>query len=282
MKYLMLSKPLENLSYAELADTIADLGMDGVDLTVRSPGHVLPERVKTDLPQAAEAIRSRGLEIGWLTTAIDSAESPHAEEIIATAAGLGIKQFKLGYYRYAGFGAMRQQIAEVRRQLAGIEALCRKYGMQAGVHAHDGPTLSATTHVVSLLLEGFDPAALCYYPDLGHIGIEGSFGGWIHGLDLLSDRIAMLALENLAQFSEVDPETGATRWRAKVVPFDQGFIPFPEAFQYLKQIGYTGYASFQAEYRGAGSFKDMGQAELLAQVSQDLHYTKQLADEAGL
>ena len=282
MKYLMLSKPLENLSYPELADTVAELGMDGVDLTVRSPGHVLPERVKTDLPRAAEAIRSRGLEIGWLTTAIDSAESPHAEEIIATAAGLGIRQIKLGYYRYAGFGEMRHQIAEVRERLRGIEALCQKYRMQAGVHAHDGPTLSATTHVVALLLEGFDPAALCYYPDLGHIGIEGSFGGWIHGLDLLSDRIAMLALENLAQFRDGDPETRATRWRAKVVPFDQGFIPFPEAFRYLKQIGYTGYASFQAEYRGENSFKDMGQAELLAQVSQDLQYTKRLADDVGL
>lgn len=282
MKYLMLSKPLESLSYAELADTVAELGMDGVDLTVRSPGHVLPERVKTDLPKAAQAIRSRGLKVGWLTTAIDSVQSPHAEDIIATAADLGIKQFKLGYFRYAGFGAMHRQIAEVREQLRGIEALCRKHSMQAGVHAHDGPTLSATTHVVALLLQGFDPAALCYYPDLGHVGIEGSFGGWIHGLDLLSDRIAMLALENLAQFHVVDPDTGATRWQPKVVPFDQGFIPFPEAFEYLKQIGYAGYASFQAEYRGPNSFKDMNQAELLAQVKQDLEYTKQLAGSVGL
>lgn len=282
MKYLMLSKPLENLTYPELADTVAELGMDGVDLTVRSPGHVLPERVKTDLPKAVRAVRERGLEVGWLTTAIESADSPHAEDILATAADLGIKQFKLGYYRYAGFGEMRRQITEVREQLQGIESLCRQYGMQAGVHAHDGPTLSATTHVVSLLLDGFDPAALCYYPDLGHIGIEGSFGGWIHGLDLLVDRINMLALENLAQFQEVDPETEATRWQPKVVPFDQGFIPFPEAFQYLKQIGYTGYASFQAEYRGPNSFRDLNQAELLAQVSRDLQYTKRLADEVGL
>ena len=51
MKYLMLSKPLEDLSYPELADAVAHLGMDGVDLTVRSPGHVLPERVKTDCPR---------------------------------------------------------------------------------------------------------------------------------------------------------------------------------------------------------------------------------------
>ena len=282
MKYLMLSKPLENLSYPELADTVADLGMDGIDLTVRAPGHVLPEQVKTDLPKAAQAVRERGLELGWLTTAIDSAQSPYAEDIIAAAADLGINQFKLGYHRYAGFGAMRRQIAEVREQLRGIERLCRQYGVQAGIHAHYGPTLSATTHVVSLLLEDVDPAAICYYPDLGHMGVEGSFGGWIHGLDLLADRIDMLALENVAQFRAIDPETGAASWSTKVVPFDQGFIPFAEAFRYLKHIGYTGYASFQAEYRGANSFKDMNQTELLAQVSQDLQYTKQLVDAVGL
>ena len=282
MKYLLLSKPLENLSYPALADTVAALGMDGVDLTVRAPGHVLPERVQTDLPKAARAIRSRGLAIGWLTTAIESADSPHAEEVVATAADLGIRQFKLGYYRYAGFGAMRRQINAVRTQLRGIERLCLKHGVQAGIHAHYGPTLSATTHVVSLLLEGFDPAAICYYPDLGHMGIEGSFGGWIHGLDLLADRIHMLALENVAQFQEAGPEMGAVRWRTKVVPFDQGFVPFPEAFQYVKRIGYAGYASFQAEYRGPNSFKDMDQAELLAQVKRDLQYTKRLADEVGV
>ncbi len=282
MKCLLLSKPLENLSYEELADTAAELGMDGVDLTVRAPGHVLPERVKTDLPKAARAMRSRGLAIGWLTTAIESAGSPHAEAILATAADLGIMQFKLGYYRYAGFGEMRRQIDAVRAQLRGIERLCLKHNVQAGIHAHYGPTLSATTHVVSLLLEGFDPAAVCYYPDLGHMGIEGSFGGWMHGLDLLADRIDMLALENVAQFREEDPDTGAARWRTKVVPFDQGFVPFPDAFRCLKSIGYTGYASFQAEYRGANSFKDMNQTELLAQVKRDLQYTKQLANEVGL
>ena len=114
------------------------------------------------------------------------------------------------------------------------------------------------------------------------MGIEGSFGGWIHGLDLLSDRVEMLALENVAQFRVEDPDTGVARWQTKVVPFDQGFVPFPEAFQYLKHIGYTGYASFQAEYRGSNSFKDMGQGELLAQVKQDVQYTKQLARAVGL
>ena len=68
MKFIMFTKHLEHLSYEELADTIAGIGLDGVDLTVRSPGHVMPENVRTDLPKAAKAIRDRGLEVGWITT----------------------------------------------------------------------------------------------------------------------------------------------------------------------------------------------------------------------
>ena len=39
-------KFLQDLSYEELADVIAELGFVGIEATVRNKGHVLPERVK--------------------------------------------------------------------------------------------------------------------------------------------------------------------------------------------------------------------------------------------
>ena len=88
MKFLLFSKRFEHLSLEELAATVAGLGLDGVDLTVRSTGHNLPEaaagtaghvapdRVHTDLPHAVDVCRAHGLDIGWITTDITSAESP--------------------------------------------------------------------------------------------------------------------------------------------------------------------------------------------------------------
>ena len=200
MRFILFSKHLEHLSYEELADTIAGIGLDGVDLTVRSPGHVLPENVKTDLPKAAKAIRDRGLEVGWITTNIYSADAPHAEDILATASDLGISQFKLGYHKYDGFGNIKRQLAEVREAMQGIERLCHKYDVCGGMHVHSGPNLAAVAPIIGLQIEGFDPQAIGLYADLGHMGIEGSFGGWIQGLDLLSDRLIMLALKNMGQF----------------------------------------------------------------------------------
>jgi sugar phosphate isomerase/epimerase len=282
MKFIMFSKHLEQLNYEELADTIAEIGLDGVDLTVRSPGHVLPENVKTDLPKAAKAIRTRGLEIGWITTAITSASSPHAEEILATARDLGIRQFKLGYHRYNGFGNLKQQIEEVRQDLQTLERLCHKYDIQGGMHVHSGPFMSAEPPIIYLLLQGFDPAAVGLYADLGHMGVEGAYGGWVQGLDLLADRLVMLAMKNMAFFWQADPKTGKEGWRRMLVPLERGITPYPEAFKYLKQIGYNGYASFHSEYQGGASWKDLTHAELIEQTKQDFAYVKGIVKELGL
>jgi L-ribulose-5-phosphate 3-epimerase len=56
----LFSKHLPKLHYAELALTVKRLGFDGVDLTVRAEGHVLPERASQDLPRAVETIRAQG------------------------------------------------------------------------------------------------------------------------------------------------------------------------------------------------------------------------------
>ena len=76
---VMFSKMLGEFPVAEAARRIKGLGFEGVDLTVRPGGHVLPERVATDLPEAVKAIRGEGLSVPMITTAITRAGDPHAE-----------------------------------------------------------------------------------------------------------------------------------------------------------------------------------------------------------
>ncbi|HSH09257.1 MAG TPA: twin-arginine translocation signal domain-containing protein, partial [Oceanipulchritudo sp.] len=52
MPIYVFSKHLQFLGYEALAKTAGELGFDGIDLTVRRRGHVLPERVREDLPNA--------------------------------------------------------------------------------------------------------------------------------------------------------------------------------------------------------------------------------------
>src|SRR4051794_43589 len=76
-------------AYDDMAEFAAEAGFDGVDLTVRAGGHVLPERVASDLPRAVGAVRKAGLQVPMITAGIVDAESPHAEEILRTASVLG-------------------------------------------------------------------------------------------------------------------------------------------------------------------------------------------------
>ena len=108
--------------------------------------------------------------------------------------------------------------------------------------------------------------ALGIYADFGHMGLEGAYGGWVQSLDLIADRLIMLSLKNVGLF----PYTGSGRrrrpslarssspsrygtqghpnaavsWESKFVPLKEGITPYREAFQYLKEIGYSNYASF--------------------------------------
>ena len=57
----LFSKHLQFLNYNDMSAAAAEMGFDGLDLTVRPKGHVLPEHVITDLPKAVEAMKKQGL-----------------------------------------------------------------------------------------------------------------------------------------------------------------------------------------------------------------------------
>ncbi len=63
----IFSKHMAQFNWAELGRRAKDMGFDGVDLTVRPKGHVLPERAAEDLPKAIDVIRSQGLSLPLMT-----------------------------------------------------------------------------------------------------------------------------------------------------------------------------------------------------------------------
>src|SRR5438552_4185897 len=119
MQWIMFSKMLAAYAVPEMGAVVRELGFEGVDLTVRPGGHVLPENVRDGLPAAVAALREQGLAVPMITTGIVDAAEPHAEAIFAAAAACGIRRLKLGYWPYRGFGTMEALIQECRRKLEG-------------------------------------------------------------------------------------------------------------------------------------------------------------------
>src|SRR5580693_8539274 len=132
---VVFSKHLANLNYEDLGKTAKEFGFDGVDLTVRPKGHVLPERVAEDLPKAVETLRKHGLSVPMITTEITSAADPAAIPTLRTAAGLGIPFFKPGYWKYTA-EPVEARVKEVAADVRRLAMLAGEHHITMGLHNH--------------------------------------------------------------------------------------------------------------------------------------------------
>ena len=243
----MFSKMLQPCeSLEKVADILCEIGFEGVDFTVRPKGHVEPEDAKEKLPAAVKVFESRGLKVPMITTMILRADEPHAEAVFATAADCGVKYAKLGYWRYGDFGTIKQQLYAAKQDLATLAPLARKYGITAGVHIHSGPYLSADPILLWEMIRDFNPEEIGAYVDAGHMCIEGMKACWKLGLDMLSDRLAMVAVKDLAP---IKPTGAGEAWKTEVVPVGQGVTPWREYFKCLKQTSFDGPITVHSEYK---------------------------------
>ena len=246
------SKHLPNLGYNELGSTLKDAGFDGVDLTVRKGGHVLPARVREDLPRAVEAIQSHGLKVPMITTELTSPSDPTARPILETAARLKIPFFKLGYWRYEKdvLASLRNAGADVQ----GLADLAKQYGIVAGFHNHPRNVGLAfwDTHEI---IRDLDPKWIGYYYDANNATEEGAVRGWEVGLRLASPRLKMAACKDFYW------ERSIGQSKPVECPLGEGVVNWPSVFKAFANAGFAGPISIHQEYlpanRMAAAHKDL-------------------------
>ena len=266
------------------AEVAASLGYDGVDLTLRAGGHVLPERVEEDLPKAAEIIRKTGLEIPMVTTAIVDAKSPHAEKIVKTLAALNIRRYRWDTFRYNEKTGIPEQLAEIKPRVKDLAAMNKEYGVCSMYHTHSGiGRVGASFWDLYLLLKDFDPDAVSVNYDIGHATVEGGFGGWINSTRLLMPYTRGIAVKD---FKWTRNAKGA--WIPGWCALGQGMVNFKQFFAFVKQSGFSGPLQLHMEYDELGG-ADAGKPEftipkekLLAIMKRDIDTLKAMVREAGL
>ena len=276
----LFSKPVPQLSWAELAEGAKRAGFGGIDLTVRAGGHVLPERVASDLPQAVAAIRSEGLEVPMITTELLSANDPAAEPILSAASKLSIPFLKPGYYHYK-FVNVVAELEEAGRRFRGLVELAGKHGVQVGYHNHDG-YIGAPTWDMARVIEPLDSRWCGYYFDLSQATTEGGVGGWKIAANLVMPRLKMIAAKDF-----VWKQVGEHRWEAENCPLGQGMAHWNDFVQTLAQSDFHGPITIHEEYSIPGVSDSQGIAlsrekvpEVIAAARTDLDYLKSLIREA--
>ena len=260
----LFSKHLPMLSWEQLAEAVKQAGFDGVDLTVRPGGHVLPAKAAEDLPRAARAIRERGLALPMITTALTAASEPTANPIISTAGKLSIPFFKAGYYKYS-YLDMRREMEQAMSDFGSLAALGSRHGIAAGFHNHEG-NLGGAIADISGAMEKLDAKWAGYYFDIRHAVCEGGSAGWKIAFHLAAPRMKMIAIKDFYW------EKTGSGWKQVNCPLGEGMVDWKQFCRMLKQANFQGPVSLHLEYPIAGRTDNEKRDNTLIAARRDLAF----------
>jgi len=254
LKVAIFSKHLQFLQGEALAKAAADIGFDGIDITVRKGGHVQPERVQQDLPPLVRIIRRHGLGVPMITADIVDAQSPFAADILRTMADLEIRNYRWGGFRYVAGQPYPAQLDRMKPRIAQLAALNSRYHACAMYHTHSGTgVVGASIWDLYILLKDFDPHAVGVNYDVGHAVIEGGVGGWIDSFHITGPHLRGIAVKD---FIWARDSTG--NWKPQWKPLGEGMVHLPQFFTMVAEAGFAGPLQLHFEYRLGGETNTSG------------------------
>ena len=256
-----------------MAETAAEIGFEGVSLTVRPRGHVLPENVERDLPRAVEALKKAGLKAPMMTTAITDPDDSLTWDILKTASELGIEYYRMGYFKYHTDQSVMDALAIHRDQLRKLAELNKEYGIHGAYQNHSGTNVGGPVWDIHYLLEGLDPQWTgCQY-DIRHATVEGGTS-WTIGMKLLAPHIKITAIKDFRWIQDED------RWRILNTPLGEGMVDFAKYAEMTRELAVSGPISLHFEYdlpHDAGSSnRDEIKKHTVAVMKQDVGFLKKL------
>lgn len=278
LKVSVFSKHLQFLNYRDMADAAAEIGFDGVDLTVRPKGHVLPERVEDDLPKAIDAIRRAGLSSTMITTAVQDAGDPVDKRLLETASKLGVEYYRMNWLKYPDGKSIPEAIEQFKQILTDLSQLNKRSGITGCYQNHSGNLAGASIWELWEILKNADKQYMGVQYDIRHAVIEGGMS-WKNGLNLIHPRIKILAIKDCIWVKK----NGS--WLVENVSLGEGMVDFKSYFKLLKEYKIQVPVSLHYEYpiggaeHGASSISTDKQV-IFAAMKRDLVKLQQLWQEA--
>ncbi len=272
------SKLFQFLNYDELAALFKESGLDGIDLTVRKGGHVLPENVERDLPKAAKAAQKYGISIPSISTDVATVDDPLTERVLKTASDCGIKHYRLAYYSYDYNQSIPANFEMIRVKMERLSELNVKYGIQGGYQNHCGTYFGATTWEVWNVIKDMDKKKMgCFY-DVYHGVVEGT-QSWKNAMRLIAPHITMRYIKDF-HF------TSANNLEPVPCPLGKGVVDFKAYFQLCKELNLDAPICLHVEYPLFDNEKNMSHAEkykkALSIMKNDTDKLKSLMAENGV
>ena len=246
LKINIFSKHLQFLNYKEMAEAAAEMGFDGVDVSVRPNGHVLPERVETDLPKVVEALKKVNFVPLIMTTAVADANNIIDRRVLTTAAKLGFKFYRMNYYSYPDGKEMTASIELFQQKIKELSQLNKELGLTGCYQNHSGTLAGSSIWELWELLRSADRQSMGVQYDIRHAVVEGALS-WENGLRLVQSQIKTI---NVKDFKWLD-ENG--KYIITDTPLGEGVVDFKNYFKLLKQYKINVPVTLHTEYPLGGA-----------------------------
>jgi L-ribulose-5-phosphate 3-epimerase len=274
----IFSKHLHFLPYSDMAEVAKEIGFDGIDLTVRPNGHVLPERVDSDLPSAVEAMRKVGFTPSMFCTTVEDARNASDRNVLQTASELGFKYYRMNWYKYPQNQSMTDALAVYTDKVAGLSVLNEKLGLTGCYQNHAGRLVGATMFEIAQLLQKANLKYMGAQYDIRHATLEGGLS-WQTGFQLIHSNIKTIVLKDFMW------EKKNGKWISKNVPLGEGMVDFTTFFKLLKTFQINVPICLHLEYPLGGADQGAKKITVDKQVvyhamKRDLNTAKKLWEQA--
>ncbi len=273
-KISIFSKHLQWLDYQGMADAASKIGFDGVELTVRPGGHVLPENVERDLPKAIEEVKKAGLEVRSMVVGFNSASGPYAESVLKTAARLGVRFYRLSPISYDPSKAMDANLKHITVQLKALAELNQKHGIRGLYQNHTGSNFGSPVLDLWFVLKEIQSEWLGCQFDIQHATVEGA-NTWPISLRALSPYIGWVDIKDFYWAKRNG------KWSVKNCPMGEGLVDFKAFFDRLGADHAMTPVSMHFEYdlglpRDRTKITAEDKDRVLGMMKKDLDYLRAL------
>jgi sugar phosphate isomerase/epimerase len=274
----LFSKHLQFLDYNDMSAATAEMGFDGVDLTVRPNGHVLPEDVVENLPKAVEAMKKYGIAPKMMSTNVWDAHNLVQKTVLETASTLGFTNYRTAWLKYPEDTPITESLALYGKQAKELEILNEKLGLIGGYQNNSGMNVGAPVWDLLPILEATNGKFMGSQYDIRHAVIEGG-ECWELGLRRIKPYINSIVLK------DVKWRIAEGKWQPINVPLGEGMVDFNRYFSLLKKYEINVPVSLHVEYDLGGAEKGnnkitIDKKEVLAQIKKDLVFIRESWENA--
>ena len=234
----IFTKPFNSLNFDQLAKTIAELGFNGIEAPIRKGGHIEPHAVPDQLPELTDALSKQGLEITVMTSDINDPDDPLTESVLRTAAMLGIKRYRMKYFRYDQHQSIQSQLSRFHSQASNLAAMNHEFGIQGLYQNHSGKDYcGAAIWDLETLLDGISADDMGVAYDIRHATAEGGTS-WPTTWRMIAPRVKTVYIKDFQWGAGTRPVN---------VPLGEGRVS-AEFFKLLKASSFSGPISLHEEY----------------------------------